>query len=97
MQKQSLPYTWTIGIPLAIVGLLQGILLVLSVKLPEYPSNPRIRAIILLSWLIITMIEITLGAISTIVVFTMLILLGKYRVVKYMKLFCKGGNLAKKT
>ena len=87
MQKQSLPYTWTIGIPLAIVGLLQGILLVLSVKLPEYPSNPRIRAIILLSWLIITMIEINLGAISTIVVFTMLILLGKYRVVKYMKLF----------
>ena len=87
MQKQSLPYTWTIGIPLAIVGLLQGILLVLSVKLPEYPSNPRIRAIILLSWLIITMIEINFGAISTIVVFTMLILLGKYRLVKYMKLF----------
>ena len=80
MQKQSLPYTWTIGIPLAIVGLLQGILLVLSVKLPEYPSNPRIRAIILLSWLIITMIEINFGAISTIVVFTMLILLGKSRI-----------------
>ena len=80
MQKQSLPYTWTIGIPLAIVGLLQGILLVLSVKLPEYPSNPRIRAIILLSWLIITIIEINFGAISTIVVFTMLILLGKSRI-----------------
>ena len=97
MQRQSLPYTWTIGIPISIHGLLQGILLILSVKLPEYPSNPRIRAIILLSWLIITMIEINLGAISTIVVFTMLILLGKYRVVKYMKLFCKGRNSSEKT
>ena len=93
MQKQSLPYTWTIGIPLAIVGLLQGILLVLSVKLPEYPSNPRIRAIILLSWLIITMIEINLAAISTVVIFAVLILLGKYQVVKYITLFFEGRSL----
>ena len=93
MQKQSLPYTWTIGIPLAILGLLQGILLVLSVKLPEYPSNPRIRAIILLSWLIITMIEINLAAIFTVVIFAVLILLGKCRVAKYIKLFWEGSKI----
>ena len=90
MRRQSLPYTWTIGIPISILGLLQGILLILSVKLPEYPSNPRSRAVILLSWLIITMIEINLAAISTVVIFAVLILLGKYQVVKYITLFFEG-------
>ena len=93
VQKQSLPYTWTIGIPMSIMASLQGILLILSVKLPEYPSNPRRRAMILLSWLIITMIEINLAAISTVVIFAVLILLGKYQVVKYITLFFEGRSL----
>ena len=92
MRKQSLPYTWTIGIPISILGLLQGILLILSVKLPEYPSNPRSRVMILLSWLIITMIEINLAAIFTVVIFAVLILLGKCRVSKYIELFWEGSN-----
>ena len=93
MRKQSLPYTWTIGIPISILGLLQGILLILSVKLPEYPSNPRSRAMILLSWLIITMIEINLAAIFTVVIFAVLILLGKCRVSKYIELFWEGSKM----
>ena len=94
MQRQSLPYTWTIGIPISIHGLLQGILLILSVKLPEYPSNPRSRAMILLSWLIITMIEINSAAIFTVVIFAVLILLGKFRVSKYIELFWEGSKIS---
>ena len=95
MRRQSLPYTWTIGIPISILGLLQGILLILSVKLPAYPSNPRSRAMILLSWLIITMIEINLAAIFTVVIFAVLILLGKCRVSKYIELFWEGSKANK--
>ena len=48
---------------------------------------------ILLSWLIITMIEINLAAIFTVVIFAVLILLGKCRVAKYIKLFWEGSKI----
>ena len=89
MKRQVLPYIWIVGLPVTIWGCIQGLLLVLSVKLPNYPSNPRIRTCLLLSWLIVTMIELVMAIIFAILIFTFIILVGKHVyhniVLKYVK------------
>ena len=84
IKRQALPYVWTIGVPLSIIGFLQGMLLFLSVKLPDYPSNPRIRTALLLSWLVISMIEIVLATVLVVLLFAFSILSG--RCLMYIKI-----------
>ena len=78
MKRQFLSFVWIIGIPITIWGLFHGLLLVLSVKLPNYPSHPRIRTSLLVSWLIITMIELVLAILSVIFIFGFAIIIGKH-------------------
>ena len=77
IKRQALSYIWSLGFPLAITGLIQGLLLVLSVKLPDYPSNSQTRAILLLVWLVITMIEIVVATVLGLVIFIFSVLIGK--------------------
>ena len=77
IKRQAISYVWTIGVPLSIIGFLQGLLLFLSVKLPDYPSNPRARTALLLSWLVISMVEIVLSVVLVVVIFAFSILSGR--------------------
>ena len=71
------PYIWIVGIPITLWAMLKGVLLLASVKLPNYPAHPRLRMRLLLLWLTITGLELVVEIFLIIGIFSVAILVGK--------------------